>query len=156
MRIITLLPVLFLITVISCDNDQLCCVPPEECSEVVCDQPMVWVGVKYQTETGEDLLFGEEASYTIDNLIVESLSKDFTYSLSVDSTTRDLPYAMFYLTVSDTLQLTLEDHDPDTVAASTLLREEGCCGVMELTELQLNQSAICTACDGDEIIIIKK
>lgn len=152
MKIITLLPILFLLTVISCDNDQLCCVPPE----CLCDQPMVWVGVQYQDETGEDLLFGEEASYTIDDLTVESLSGDLSYSLSVDSTTTDFRYAAFYLTVSDTLQLTLEDHTPDTVAASTLLREEGCCGVMELTELQLNQSIICTACDGDEIISIKK
>lgn len=156
MRLNTLLPILFLLTVISSCEDELCCVPPPECGQIECDQPMVWVGIQYQDETGEDLIFDEKPSYTIDDLTVESLSKDLNYSLSVDSTDADFHYAAFYLTTSDNLQLTLGDHAPDTVTASTLFLDEECCGMLELTELHLNQSTICTACGSDEIITIEK
>lgn len=154
MRINIMLLLLFLLAVISCENE-LCCTPPPECSQVLCDQPMVWVGIQYQDEAGEDLLFGEKATYTLDDLTVESLSKDSTYSLSVDTTDADFHYATFYLIASDTLQLTLADHSPDTVAASIHFLEEGCCGTLQLTELQLNHSIFCTACNGDEIIRIE-
>ncbi len=40
-------------------------------------------------ESGEKLLFGESASYSIDDLSVESLESEIEYSVTVDSTFTD-------------------------------------------------------------------
>lgn len=60
------------------------------CSGVICDTPIFMIGLEYlDAESGEKLLFGESASYSIDDLSVESLESEIEYSVTVDSTFTD-------------------------------------------------------------------
>lgn len=137
---------------VSCED-----VADNSCSGVNCDAPMFAVGLDYiDTESGESMLFGESASYSIDDLTVESLESEIEYSVTVDSTFTDKKIALIYGSVSDVIKLTLGDLSTDTLYVNTLYRDVGCCGEIELTNVQLNDEIICTDCDAPTVVEILK
>lgn len=137
---------------VSCDD-----VADNSCSGVICDAPMFMVGLDYiDSESGEDLLFGESASYSIDDLSAESLESEIDYSVTVDSTFTDKKIALIYGSVSDVIKLTLGDLSTDTLYVNTLYRDVGCCGEIELTNVQLNDKIICTDCETTPVVEISK
>lgn len=127
------------------------------CSGVICDAPMFMIGLEYlDSESGENLLFGETSSYSIDDLSAESLESEIEYSVTVDSTFTDKKIALIFGSVSDVIKLTLGDLSTDTLYVNALYRDVGCCGEIELADVQLNAEIICTDCDAPTLVEILK
>lgn len=137
---------------VSCDE-----VADNSCSGVICDAPMFMIGLEYfDAESGENLLFGETSSYSIDDLSVESLESEIEYSVTVDSTFTDKEIALIYGSVSDVIKLTLGDFSTDTLYVNALYRDVGCCGEIVLMDVQLNEEVICTDCNAPTVAEILK
>lgn len=80
---------------VSCED-----VADSSCSGVICDTPIFMIGLEYlDAESGEKLLFGESASYSIDDLSVESLESEIEYSVTVDSTFTDKKSPDFWFSI---------------------------------------------------------
>ena len=151
-RYFFLLLVLSLSVFISCEG-----VEDNSCSGVLCDAPMFTIGLDYMDSgTGGNLLFGEASSYSIDDLSVVSLESDREYFVTADSTFTDKKIALIYGSVSDVIKLTLGELSTDTLYVNTLYRDVGCCGEIEVTDVQLNDKIICTDCDVTPIVEILK
>jgi hypothetical protein len=137
---------------VSCDN-----VSDNGCSGVVCDAPMFAIGLEYiDAESGESLLFGENPSFSIDDLSAVSLESDREYFVTADSTLADKKMALLLGSVSDTIVLTLGDLPADTLHVNALFRDVGCCGEIVLEEVQLNEEIVCTDCEGPLLVEILK
>lgn len=146
--------VLILITTLfsACED-----VTDNSCSGVICDAPMFTIGLDYiDSETSESLLFGEAPSYSIDELSAVSLESNINYTVTVDSTITDQIIALIYGSVSDVIELTLGDLSADTLYVNALYRDVGCCGEIELTDVQLNDETICTDCEANPVVEISK
>jgi len=137
---------------LSCDN-----VADNSCSGVICDAPMFTIGLEYlDAESGENLLFGENPPYSIDDLSAVSLESGQEYTLSADSSLTDKKVALIYGSLSDVIKLSLGDLSVDTLYVNALYRDVGCCGEIVLTDVQLNDKIICTDCEGFPVVEILK
>jgi hypothetical protein len=118
---------------------------------------MYAIGLEYlDAESGENLLFGENPPFSVDDLSVVSLESDREYFVTADSTFTDKKIALIYGSVSDVIKLTLGELSTDTLYVNTLYRDVGCCGEIEVTDVQLNDKIICTDCDVTPIVEILK
>ena len=151
-RYFFLLLVLSLSLIISCKD-----VADNSCSGIVCDAPMYAIGLEYlDAESGENLLFGENPPFSVDDLSAVSLESNREYFVTADSTFTDKKIALIYGSVSDVIKLTLGELSTDTLYVNTLYRDVGCCGEIEVTDVQLNDKIICTDCDVTPIVEILK
>lgn len=143
---------LLLTILVSCED-----VTDNSCSGVICDAPMFMVGLNYiDAESGENLLFGETPSYSIDELSTVSLELDIEYTVTVDSTLTDKKMALIYGSMSDVIKLTLGDLSADTLYVNALYRDVGCCGEIDLADVQFNDKTICTDCEATPVVEILK
>lgn len=127
------------------------------CSGVFCDAPMFTISLEYMdAESGENLLFGEAATYSIDDLSAESIETGREYFVNTDSTVTDKKVAQIYGEASDTIKLTLGDLSADTLYVNTLYRDVGCCGELVLTDVLVNDEIICADCEANPVVEILK
>jgi hypothetical protein len=118
---------------------------------------MFTIGLDYiDAESGENLLFGVAASYSIDDLSAVSLESNREYFVTADSTFTDKKLALIIGDVSDTILLSLGDLTADTIHVNALFRDIGCCGEIALQEVQLNEEIICTDCEAPTVVEILK
>ena len=140
--------------IIGCDSKK-----EEEklCVAFACDIASVRLKLKFvDINTNQDLLFSSNAPYHKSDLKVYNNLNNQELSFGIDSTDKSNRYIILSSTISQTFRVKLADKPQDLISVETKFINEGCCGNMQLKNLKLNQTTVCTSCSDIQPIVLLK
>lgn len=134
------------------------CSKTEEEPQIYCDMVFHSIKLNWQDGNGIDLIFSQDAPYTLEDITFKSDYNGQIYSwedlhLQIDSTDKD--NKSIIMALSGAGSFILGDLPPDKLNYRTEYGKNGPCS-SSLEELQLNDSLICKPCSNQNHIIIKK
>ncbi|MBK0382733.1 hypothetical protein I5M32_07155 [Pedobacter sp. SD-b] len=126
------------------------------CANVRCATPLIDLRLKFEDkQTGTDLLFGSNSKYRLKDIEIYStrLKKDIDFK--VDSSGIKQTSIALSITASDELNISLGKLKTAVLKLETKFTKTDCCGTLELTGLEVNNSVNSFTNNGPTLITLK-
>lgn len=133
-----------------------CTVDDNLCEAVSCDAPVATLRVKLVEKSTNRNLLDEGTSFKLSDLKITSTAYNATLSIKVDSTELNNKYISLLSSGNETFSLQYKNYPPDVIEIRSRLVKSGCCGILEIQDLTLNGTEVCTKCTSVQVIEIKK
>ncbi len=123
-----------------------------------CTTPVQFFKLKFvdKNNTNLDLIFGNNAKFSVNDVIVHSVRQNKNVNFTIDSTDKVSKYLIFSTPGTDEFSIRLPNLNKDTLLVETAFITSGCCGNLNITKLTLNKNAISFSNTSPTIILLKK
>ncbi len=152
LRIPTFFVIGFIIFGYSCKQEEKL----NNCANVNCVPPSILLRLKFEdNKTGNDLLFGLNKKYVLNDVTIYSsrLKKDLEFK--VDSSDSRSNSIIFISNSSDEFAISLAGKKVDVLKVETKFLKEDCCGTLQLSSLVSNNFNSSLANANQNLIVIK-
>lgn len=133
-----------------------CSAKEDLCTAYQCSSPVKKLKLKFTDSNNSDLLFSTNASYSLNDLKIQSSLFTADLSFGIDSTDKNNRYVLVPFFHSQNLRIRLGNKQEDNIEIETALQEVRCCEVIKIIRLKINGTTICTNCSTVEPIVLIK
>ncbi|MGZ3764808.1 MAG: hypothetical protein ACXVA2_09095 [Mucilaginibacter sp.] len=138
---------------ISCKNTPTAKCGP--CPEIMEVAPFINVRIVDKT-SGADLFLSPASPYKLSDLSVISSIDGSAVNVFVDSLQKDNRFIRFISTTSQTFKLKLSTLPEDDIIVTTKNDSPKCCSILTIKKIVLNTTTVCSPCNFNQLITIKK
>ena len=121
-----------------------------------CITPMQFFKLKFVDKSNLDLIFGSNAKYNYNDVVIYSIRHNKNLNFTIDSTDRTNKYILFSTPGTDEFSIRLPNLNKDTLMVETAFVNSGCCGSLNITKLTLNKTSLSFSNTNPTIILLKK
>ncbi len=133
-----------------------CSAKEDLCTAYQCSAPVKKLKLKFRDSNNFDLLFSTNATYSLNDLKIQSSLFNADLSFGIDSTDKSNRYVLIPFFHSQNLRIKLANKQEDNIEIETALQEVRCCEIIKITSLKINGTTICTNCSTIEPIVLIK
>ena len=133
-----------------------CTVEDNLCEVAKCEAPVATLKVKLIDRLTKKNLLERGADFKLTDLSISSTAYHSNLVIKIDSTELNNNYISIVSSGNETLSLKFRNYPEDIITISSRLIKSGCCSIMEIQTLTLNESEICSKCASVQSIEIRK
>ncbi|WP_139125773.1 hypothetical protein [Arcticibacter eurypsychrophilus] len=133
-----------------------CTVEDNLCEVARCEAPVATLKIKLVDRLTNKNLLDKGADFKLTNLSITSTAYHSDMVIKIDSTELNNNYISILSSGNEALSLKFKNYPEDVITINSRLIKSGCCSIMEIQTLTLNETEICSKCASVQIIEIRK
>ena len=126
------------------------------CEAADCIAPVVTLKIKLLDKANNKNLLNNNTSFSLSDLNITSTAYTTSIALKIDSTELNNRYVTILSSGTETFTLKYKNYPSDEIDIRSRLAESGCCKILEVQSVTLNNKSVCAKCTGVEVIEILK
>lgn len=126
------------------------------CEAADCIAPVVTLKIKLLDKVSNRNLLNNNTSFKLSDLNIISNAYTTNIALKIDSTELNNRYITILSSGTETFTLKYKNYPTDKIEIRSGLVEGGCCKILDVQSITLNNKSICAKCTGVEVIEILK
>lgn len=126
------------------------------CEAADCIAPVVTLKIKLVDKVNNLNLLNKNTSFKLTDLNISSTAYNTNIALKIDSTELNNRYVTILSSGTETFTLKYKNYSSDKIDIRSRLVESGCCKILEVESIALNDKPVCAKCTGVEVIEIRK
>ncbi|EOR92707.1 hypothetical protein ADIARSV_4219 [Arcticibacter svalbardensis MN12-7] len=133
-----------------------CTVEDNLCEAAKCEAPVATLKIKLVDKLTNKNLLDKGADFKLTDLSITSTAYHSNLVIKIDSTELNSNYISILSSGNEALSLKFKNYPEDVISINSRIVKSGCCSIMEIQSLTLNESEICSRCASVQIIEIRK
>lgn len=126
------------------------------CEAADCIAPVVTLKIKLVDKVSNVNLLNRNTSFKLEDLNITSTAYNTNIALKIDSTELNNRYVTILSSGKETFTLKYKNYPSDEIDIRSRLVKSGCCKILDVQTITLNNNSVCGKCTGVEVIEIRK
>lgn len=138
------------LTMYSCSTEETLC------EAALCAAPVATLKIKLIDKNTSKNLLDKQSTFKLSDLSISSSAYNTALALKIDSTELNNKYVTVLSSGNETFTLKYKDYPSDRIDIRSRLVKSGCCNILNVQSITVNDKPACEKCSGVEVIEIRK